>query len=312
MSFSRLLAFSLLAITPFHFPPALAQSSVQTTGYLTVPSASLYYETYGTGPLLLFISGANGDADIWRPVAKLLAANYTVAIYDRRGFSRSYLSPTAVQNYTLRLETDATDAKQLLDHLSPGTPATVLGTSSGALVAMQLLLMYPAALKTLIPHEPPALTILPDVAALVAGQRDVYAVYRALGIPAALLKFLTLYDPSASFNPGTDSVSGFSIDARESPFVSGNLQYWFEREVLQYPLKEWDLDALGAGGRKEKLVLACGSTTSAEGAQYRSNVVMAERFGLNVTLLEGSHVGYAGDTMVGWARDLVGVLAGRR
>lgn len=278
-----------------------------TTGYLDVNGASLYYETYGTGPLLLFISGANGDADIWRPIAKILASNYTVAIYDRRGFSRSYLSPAAIQNYTLRLETDATDAKLLLDHLSPSKPVTVLGTSSGAIVALQLLQMYPQRLKTLIPHEPPMLTILPDAANLATKQKEVYTIYRAAGIPAALYFFSLYYDGKAP--DLSSSIPGFSVDPRETPYNSGNWQYWFERELLQYPLETFNLTAIGQW--KDKLLLANGNETRTDDPQYRSNEVMAKALGLNVTLLAGQHTGYAGDTRKQFAADLLAALGKR-
>jgi pimeloyl-ACP methyl ester carboxylesterase len=33
--------------------------------YFEVPGARLYYETRGTGPLLLLIPGANGDANVF-------------------------------------------------------------------------------------------------------------------------------------------------------------------------------------------------------------------------------------------------------
>jgi pimeloyl-ACP methyl ester carboxylesterase len=287
---------------------ALARS-VQTTGYLTVPGASLYYETYGTGPLLLFISGANGDADIWRPLAQTLssATPYTVAIYDRRGFSRSYLSSTAAQNYTDRLSVDVNDVKRLTDHLSPKEPATVLGTSSGAIVALQFLLTHPDNLKTLIAHEPPALSILPDADALQAAQRAVYATYRAVGVPASMLQFAYLQDPTFTPTPGGNA--GFVIDTRRSPFSSGNLQYWFEREFLQYPLQEFDVEEFKHF--KEKLVLANGNKTNVRGSQYRANLVIGEQVGLEVRYLAGEHVGYSGDTTGEFAKDLMGVLEGR-
>jgi acetyltransferase/esterase len=62
-----------------------------------VPGARLYYETHGSGPLLVMIPGASGAADGFRRVAEQLGAHYTVAIYDRRGFSRSQL--TGEQDY---------------------------------------------------------------------------------------------------------------------------------------------------------------------------------------------------------------------
>jgi len=305
-----LLFSSVLAQAPsLNLSPAALARSKQTTGYLTAPGASLYYETYGSGPLLLFISGANGDADIWRPIAQTISssANYTVAIYDRRGFSRSYLSSTAAQNYTHRLGVDVNDTQLLLNHLSPLEPATVLGTSSGAIVALKLLLTYPKSLKTLIAHEPPALTLLPDATALIAAQQSVYNTYRLAGVPPAILQFAYLQDPSFTPTPGGNA--GFTIDTRTSPFIAGNLMYWFEREFMQYPTQKFDAASfLGVNG---KLVLANGKGTNVEGSQYRANVVLGEKLGLEVELLAGEHVGYSGDTMGEFATDLLKVLAGR-
>ncbi|KAF2682986.1 alpha/beta-hydrolase [Lentithecium fluviatile CBS 122367] len=285
-------------------------AAISTTGYLIVPGASLYYETYGAGPLLLFVSGANGDADIWRPVAKILASNYRVAIYDRRGFSRSYLSATGLQNYTQRLQTDAADANHLAKHLQFNGTATVLGTSSGAIVALEILQTYSSTFKTVIVHEPPALTILPDAANLTAQQKSIYTTYRAVGIPAAMYVFAQTYDPASNTTRiGTGSVDGFTIDSRQGNFISGNLQYWFERELLQYPLQGLNLTNIRVYSKN--LVLAVGKDTTPESPQYRANTLMASTFGLAVDMLAGGHVGYIGDTRVEFAADLAGVLAKR-
>lgn len=309
-----------MAFNPWIFPLILTSichaldistsaAAKQTTGFVTAPGASLYYETYGTGPLLVFISGANGDADIWRPIAQNISTynNYTVAIYDRRGFSRSALATTTTQNYPQRLHTDVNDTRLLIDALSPDKPATVLGTSSGAIVALQMLLTYPDSLSTLIAHEPPALTVLPDVLKLKAAQTSCYATYRAAGIPPAMLQFALLQDPS--FTPGSPSSVGFTIDTRTSAYLSGNLQYWFEREFLQYPFQDFNVTDFDK--YKEKLVLANGKMTNPVGSQYRANEVIANETGLSVAYLAGSHVGYSGTTMEEFAKDLMELLRGR-
>lgn len=95
---------------------------------LDVAGARLYYETHGSGPLLVMIPGAGGAADVFRMVTEHLAPHYTVVIYDRRGFSRSRLD--GPQDYDRRLETDADDVRRLVEHLGDG-PATVFGASSG-------------------------------------------------------------------------------------------------------------------------------------------------------------------------------------
>ena len=108
---------------------------------LAVPGAELYYETWGgDGPLLLLIPGGNGDAASFAPLAPLLAAARTVVSYDRRGFSRSPLAGAPSDDE--RLGADAEDARSLIDHLGGGR-ADVLGSSSGAIVALELLSRRP-------------------------------------------------------------------------------------------------------------------------------------------------------------------------
>ena len=53
---------------------------------LEVPGAHLYYETHGSGPIMIMVPGAAGVADGFRKVTEHLAAHYTVVLYDRRGF----------------------------------------------------------------------------------------------------------------------------------------------------------------------------------------------------------------------------------
>jgi pimeloyl-ACP methyl ester carboxylesterase len=91
---------------------------------LSAPGARLYYETHGSGPLMLMIAGASGSGDPFKRAADYLAARLTVVIYDRRGFSRSELD--GPQDYTHRLQVDADDVRRLIEHLSD-KPATAFG-----------------------------------------------------------------------------------------------------------------------------------------------------------------------------------------
>ena len=65
----------------------MATSTV--SGMTTVNGAHLYYEVRGSGPPLLLIMGATGDAGHFERVADLLADDHTVVTYDRRGNGRS-------------------------------------------------------------------------------------------------------------------------------------------------------------------------------------------------------------------------------
>ena len=270
--------------------------------YLEVVGASLYYETSGTGPLLLCISGANGSAEAWRPLASYLQDTFTVVGYDRRGFSRSYLSRS--QDYEHRLETDADDAASLIKHLSPKEPATVIGNSSGAIVALTLLTRHPEVLRTLIAHEPPAMKLLPDFEELWAKQQDAYDTYRAHGVPPAMEKFMDLVMISRDAGQGMVS----TLDPSNNPFMAGNTLYWFEREVLVYPQRDFDLEAIAK--QKDLLMLGNADESNREALQYRGNVVLGEKVGSDVKLFSGGHVGFTTHAKE-FARELRGYLKER-
>lgn len=51
---------------------------------LEVPGAKLYHETYGDGPMLLCISGADGSCEIWRGFAEALKEQFKVVLWDRK------------------------------------------------------------------------------------------------------------------------------------------------------------------------------------------------------------------------------------
>ena len=81
---------------------------------LKVPGATLYYETWGAGPLLLVIPGGPQDAGVFSDIARNLADRYTVVPYDPRGNSRSAFDGEPTE---LSLDQQADDAAALIRHL---------------------------------------------------------------------------------------------------------------------------------------------------------------------------------------------------
>lgn len=121
---------------PVNFLKYLLKHSSINMPVLKVPGANLHYTTFGTGPPLLLIPGADGRGSIFHPLAKTLLFQFKVICYDRRGYSQSFL--TGKQDLTNRLNTDADDAQKLIAHVFTSS-AYVFGTSSGAIVAQTLL-----------------------------------------------------------------------------------------------------------------------------------------------------------------------------
>ena len=117
---------------------------------MSVNGAELYYEIRGAGPPVLLIMGATGDGGHFDELAELLADEFTVITYDRRGNGRS---PVPAGWRTTSAEEQADDAAALLDALATG-PAAVFGTSSGGTFALCLLVRHPEIVRGAILHEP--------------------------------------------------------------------------------------------------------------------------------------------------------------
>lgn len=111
---------------------------------------TLYCRRQGEGPLLLMIHGVACDSDFFRETAKILAENYTVITYDRRGYSRSRAAEDET-DYTV--ETQAEDAAAvILDY--GDDPALVVGCSAGGAVAAVLAVRHPELTAGVFLHEP--------------------------------------------------------------------------------------------------------------------------------------------------------------
>ena len=95
--------------------------------FLDLSNAKLHYDTFGNGPLLLCIPGADGRGAVFHDAARHLSRSFTVVCYDRRGYSQS--QHIGAQDFKNRLSTDADDASALIAHLSTEAVA-VFGTSS--------------------------------------------------------------------------------------------------------------------------------------------------------------------------------------
>jgi pimeloyl-ACP methyl ester carboxylesterase len=117
---------------------------------VAVNETELYYEIRGTGPPVLLIMGATGDGGHFDQLADLLADEFTVVSYDRRGNGRS---PVPDGWETTSPEEQADDAAALLDALGTG-PAAVFGTSAGGVYALCLMVRHPGSVRGAILHDP--------------------------------------------------------------------------------------------------------------------------------------------------------------
>jgi pimeloyl-ACP methyl ester carboxylesterase len=263
---------------------------------IQVPDARLYYEIQGSGPLMIMIPGSAGAAEPFRLVAEQLAPRYTVVAYDRRGFSRSELD--GPQDWDHRIETDADDVRRLIEHLSE-QPAVIVGVSSGAIVALEVLVHHPTVVRTLVPFEPPAVMELADGQRWVDFFHEVYDVYCQSGIEPAMTRFV-----ERAFAEVDRQVIAH---APQNRFSRSNAVHWFEHELRQYPAIRLDRTALGT--RSDRIILAAGRESRGYPC-HQTTLVLAERLGRDMVELPGGHLAFI-SSPAEFVRALESHLAGK-
>jgi Predicted hydrolases or acyltransferases (alpha/beta hydrolase superfamily) len=158
--------------------------------FAIVNGANLYFERQGQGPPVLFIAGSTGDAGNFTRTANLLADEFTVVTYDRRGNSRSPRPPGWT---TTSVSEQADDAAALIQALGLG-PTVVFGASAGGLIALDLIIRHPQILSAGILQEPSIFSVLPDSTVALAPRRavleDALRTHGPRGAIEALMRYL--------------------------------------------------------------------------------------------------------------------------
>ena len=256
--------------------------------HLDAPGVTLFYRLRGQGPLLAIAQGGAGDADGCEATVKLLAQNFRVLTYDRRGLSRSRGEPLA------GLGRHADDLAALLEHV--GTePAFVLGVSVGAMIGLDLLARHPQRVRTLIAFEPPAAELLPDAqrAHADALHQTVLRTYREQGARPAMLEFLRgLGGDFGDFEPG------FEVPT-PSPYLGPNYECLLRQDMLALQAYSLDLEALAQ--RSSQLIAAVGARSvdsllaGGTGAVLKVGPAMrlAAQLHAPLRVFPGGHGGYA-------------------
>ncbi|MEU9167239.1 alpha/beta hydrolase [Streptomyces sp. NPDC048420] len=142
-----------------------------------------HYDVTGHGRVLLLIPGGAGHPMGLDAITDVLCAHFTVVTYDPLGLAHGRLGePVADQ----RVQDWSDGARRVLELTLPeGESAYVLGTSAGAVAALDLLARHPERLRHVVAHEPPCVGVLPDGVRQRARFGEVCDVYRAQGLAVA-------------------------------------------------------------------------------------------------------------------------------
>ena len=271
-----------------------------TTNYLTVPGARLYYEVSGSGPVLLLIHGAPADAAVFAPIVGLLEQEYTIVRYDTRGISRSAVDDPVAE---IPIAVHADDARRILAEFGE-EPADVFGSSGGAVIGLALTERSPERVRTLVAHEPPLATVLPEDDSRRAAVQDIAETYRAEGVGAAMGKFIVLAGGQDAPPPSA---------ATPDPAMLARLQQNFDTLFAKYllPITTYvpDVGALQAGS--SRVVVGVGETSAGD-FPHDAALGLAERLGTAAVTFPGGHGGYTEypDVFTARLRDAFGPTRG--
>jgi pimeloyl-ACP methyl ester carboxylesterase len=240
-------------------------------------------EVRGSGRPLLCITGGTGDAGEWGGVAPVLADEYMVIAYDRRGFSRS---PRLAGCSATSMAGQAEDAAALLRALGL-TPAVVIGHSGGGSVACELVARHPHVVGLAVIYEAPLFAVVPHgeqiADALLGSLQPAMTEGGPHAAPETFVRIMA----------GDEAVDFFAASDREQyERVLDNGAVLLTIELPVFATFVPDRDRLRATGLSLTVVMAEEGRESWSGTASRWP---AAGTGAELLELPGGHVGFLAD-----------------
>jgi pimeloyl-ACP methyl ester carboxylesterase len=269
----------------------VAPMTEAVTHALEVPGAVLRYDVRESepagGPLLVMIGSPMGAAGFGT-----LATRFTdrrIVTYDPRGVERSERTDPDLE---VTPPVHAADVRAVIE-AAGGGPVDLFASSGGAVNALALVAAHPGLVRTLVAHEPPTASLLPDAADALAACRAVRDTYHRHGIGHGMAHFVALVSlrgpvPSdfASQPPPDPATFGMPTQddgRRDDLMLSSNII-----TVTHY---RPDGDALRASSTR--IVLAVGAGSDGELA-HRGGEAVAALLGTSPVIFPGDHGGFLG------------------
>ena len=261
-----------------------------TSHTLAVPGATLAYDVRpadGASPPLLLIGSPMGAGGFGT-----LASHFpdrTVVTYDPRGVERSTMDDPASRSTP---DQHADDLHRIIDALGGG-PVDLFASSGGAVNALALVGAHPEQVRTLVAHEPPLASIVPDRDDALAACRAVGDAYQRSGFGAGMARFIAvvshqgLFDPAEADRPGPDPAM-FGLPTEDDGNRTDPLLF---QNIVSCTHYEPDVAALR--GASTRLVLGAGAE-SAGTLAHRGALAVAELLGVEPVIFPGDHGGFLG------------------
>lgn len=263
------------------------------THTLSRAGVDLVYDVHGPLPTAdgrppLLLIGQPMDATGFGALVAQLPERTTVT-YDPRGLGRSVRADGREDHDPL---VQAEDVRALIDALGAG-PVDLFASSGGAVTALALVAAHPDAVRTLVAHEPPMLSLLPDADAAVRAQDLVRSRYETAGWGAGMAAFIAqtswpgvFTDAYFAQDPPDPAAFGLPVDddgSRDDPLLS-------DRSLAVTAYRP-DVAALTAS--PTRIVIAVGEE-SADVVTGRCAIATAAALGQVATVFPSHHGGFMG------------------
>jgi len=261
-----------------------------TSRTLDVPGAVLTYDVRradSPAPVLLLIGSPMGASGF-----VTLAGHFTdrmVVTYDPRGVERSTKADPASPSTP---KEHADDLHRLIAELDAG-PVDLFASSGGAVNALALVARHPEQVRTLVAHEPPLATILPDRDSALAACRAVHETYLRSGFGAGMARFIVAVGHKGPFGPDDTNQPApdpamFGLPTEDDGTRSDPL---LGQNIISCTHFEPDFEALRAA--PTRIVMAAGAESEGEMA-HRGAVAVAERLATTPVSFPSNHAGFLG------------------
>jgi pimeloyl-ACP methyl ester carboxylesterase len=259
-----------------------------TTRTLEVPGAVLAYDIRpadSSSPVLLVIGSPMGASGF-----VTLAGHFpdrTVVTYDPRGVERSTKADPTGPSTPME---HADDLHRLIAELDAGA-VDLFASSGGAVNALALVAQHPGQVRTLVAHEPPLASILPDREGALAACRAVHDAYERSGFGTGMARFILAVShqgpmtPELAAQPDPDPAM-FGLPAgddgnRTDPLLGQN--------IITCTHFEPDFDALRAASTR--IVVGAGAESAGQMA-HRGALAVAHELGTEPVTFPGGHGGF--------------------
>ena len=261
-----------------------------TTRTLEVPGATLTYDVRpdpSSSEPPLFLIGSPMGAEGFGSLIKHFP-DRTIITYDVRGSDRSTKPDMTSQSTP---DEHADDVHRIIQEV--GGPVDLFASSGGAVNALALVATHPEDVRTLVAHEPPLATVLPDRENALAAARAIHETYDHKGSGAGMAHFIAVVSHQGEFpddyatqpapDPAMFGMSAEDDGDRTDPLLG--------QTIIGTTHYEPEFDALRAASTR--IVMAAGVESEGSMAS-RGAFAVAERLGTEPVIFPSGHGGFMG------------------